>query len=185
MHGFEQLARIAASMIPSPLARDDVRRETRADTAWTPMTDRDQSRASFHPPGSAPAPRIALIGHCGPDSWMLQGVAQRAFPGGEVVMVHDDAMARSEAARADLLLINRELDGEFPTGSGLYLIGELILMKGRRAAVMLISNLDEAQAQAKALGAARGFGKSKAGSPDSAAAMREAIAHAAGMLPRA
>jgi len=147
------------------------------------MTDRDQSPASIHPPGSAPAPRIALVGHCGPDSWMLKGVAQRAFPGGEVVMVQDDASARSEAARADLLLINRKLDGDFPTGSGLDLIGELIPMKGRRAAVMLISNLGEAQTQAAALGAARGFGKSKAGTPEAAQAMRVAVSRAA-LRPR-
>jgi len=147
------------------------------------MIDRDQSPASSNPSGPTRVPRIALVGHCGPDSWMLKGVAQRAFPGGEVVMVQDDASARSEAARADLLLINRKLDGEFPTGSGLDLIGELIPMKGRRAAVMLISNLGEAQTQAAALGAARGFGKSKAGSPDAAAAMHEAVAHARGATP--
>lgn len=135
-------------------------------------------------PGQAAAPmRIALVGHCGPDSWMLKGVAQRAFPGGEVVMMNDDASARAEAARADLLLINRTLDGDFSTGSGLDLIGELMPMKGRRAAVMLVSNFAEAQAKARALGASRGFGKSKAGGPDAAAAMHEAIAHARGMTP--
>lgn len=150
------------------------------------MIHPDQPPASStNPPGPAAVNRIALVGHCGPDSWMLKGVAQRAFPGGAVVMVQDDASARSEAARADLLLINRKLDGEFPTGSGLDLIGELIPMKGRRAAVMLISNLADAQAQAAALGASRGFGKAKAGTPDSAAAMRSAVAEAANRLPRA
>jgi len=120
-------------------------------------------------------PRIALVGHCGPDSWMLKGVVQRAFPGGEVVMVDDAATTRSEAARADLLLINRQLDGDFESCSGLDLIREMMAMKGRKAAVMLVSNFAEAQAQAVALGAVMGFGKSKAGGTAAAAAMREAV----------
>jgi hypothetical protein len=111
---------------------------------------------------------------------MLKGVAQRAFPGGEVVVVDSDAAVRAEAARADLLLINRQLDGDFQVGSGLDLIGALVPMQGRRAAVMLVSNFAEAQAQARALGASRGFGKAKAGSDDAAAAMREAVARAQG-----
>jgi len=147
------------------------------------MTDREQARAFSTPPGPAPAPRIALVGHCGPDSWMLKSVAQRAFPGGEVVMVQDDASARSEAARADLLLINRKLDGEFPTGSGLDLIGELIPMKGRRAAVMLVGNHADAQAVAVELGAILGFGKANAGTPEAAQAMRVAASRAA-LRPR-
>ena len=98
-------------------------------------------------------------------------------------MVQDDASARSEAARADLLLINRKLDGEFPTGSGLDLIGELIPMKGRRAAVMLVGNHADAQAVAVELGAILGFGKANAGTPEAAQAMRVAASRAA-LRPR-
>lgn len=144
----------------------------------------EPSAARAHPPHepatAAPRPaRIALIGHCGPDSWMLKGVVQRAFPLADVAMVNDDANLQAHAEHANLLLVNRQLDGDFDTGSGLDLIRVLMGLPNRRAVVMLVSNYAEAQAQAEALGAAPGFGKSKAGTPESTQRMRAAVAHAA------
>jgi hypothetical protein len=128
------------------------------------------------PANAAPRPvRIALVGHCGPDSWMLKGVVARAFPGAEVAMVNDAAATHAHAERADLLLVNRKLDGDFGTDSGLDLIRELLPLAKRRAAIMLVSNHVDAQAQAEALGAAPGFGKSKAGAPEAAQRMRAAV----------
>lgn len=125
---------------------------------------------------TAPRPaRIALVGHCGPDAWMLKGVVERAFPVADVAMLNDAASARVHAEKADLLLINRKLDGEFDTGSGLDLIRALLPLVKRRAALMLVSDLDDAQTEAKALGAAPGFGKAKAGSPEAAQRMRTAV----------
>lgn len=119
--------------------------------------------------------RIALVGHCGPDSWMLKGVAARAFPGAEVAMVNDAATAQAHAEKADLLLVNRTLDGDFDTRSGLDLIRVLMALPLGRAAIMLVSNHADAQSQAEALGAAPGFGKAKAGTPEAAQRMRTAV----------
>lgn len=128
------------------------------------------------PESAAPRPaRIALVGHCGPDSWMLKGVVARAFSGAEVAMVNDATSTQAHAERADLLLVNRTLDGDFDTGSGLDLIRVLMPLPRRRAAVMLVSNHADAQSQAEALGAAPGFGKAKAGTPEAAQKMRAAV----------
>lgn len=131
-----------------------------------------------HEPATAaprPAARIALVGHCGPDSWMLKGVVERAFPVADVAMVNDAATVQAHAEHADLLLVNRKLDGYFDTGSGLDLIRGLMPLPRRRAALMLVSNYADAQAQAEALGAAPGFGKAKAGTPEAAQRMRVAV----------
>lgn len=128
------------------------------------------------PDAAAPRPaRIALVGHCGPDSWMLKGVVARAFLGAEIALVNDAASTRAQAERADLLLVNRQLDGDFGTGSGLDLIRDLVSFPKRRASLMLVSNYADAQTQAEALGAAPGFGKAKAGSPEAAQRMRAAV----------
>lgn len=125
---------------------------------------------------AAPRPaRIALVGHCGPDAWMLRGVVARAFPGAEVAMVNDSATTSAHAERADLLLVNRRLGGDFDTTSGLDLIRALMGLPRRRATLMLVSDLAEAQAQAEALGAAPGIGKSRAGTPEAAQRMRAAV----------
>ncbi len=144
----------------------------------------EPSAARAHQPhesaNAAPrAARIALVGHCGPDSWMLKGAVVRAFPVADVVMVNDGASLQAHAEKADLLLVNRQLDGDFDTGSGLDLIRVLMGLPNRRAVVMLVSNYADAQAEAVAFGAAAGFGKAKAGSPETAQRMRAAVERAA------
>lgn len=106
---------------------------------------------------------------------MLKGVVGRAIPGAEVSMVDDAASAQAHAQKADLLLVNRKLDGDFGTESGLDLIRVLLALPRRRAAIMLVSDLADAQAQAQTLGAAPGFGKAKAGQPEAAQRMRAAV----------
>lgn len=130
---------------------------------------------SPHGPSKTSPIAVALVGHCGPDSWMLKSVVERAFPVAHVAMVNDAASARLHAEKADLLMVNRELDGDFGTGSGLDLIRVLMSLPRRRAAIMLVSNYADAQAQAEALGAAPGFGKAKAGTPEAAQRMRAAV----------
>ncbi len=118
--------------------------------------------------------RVALIGHCGPDSWMLKGAAGRALPGATIAMVNDQRTTLEAVTTADLLLVNRVLDGDFDSDSGLDLIKRLQAVPGRKAAVMLISNFPEAQREAVELGATKGFGKANAGSPGAAELMRAA-----------
>lgn len=129
-------------------------------------------------PTSADPISAVLVGHCGPDSWMLKSVVGRALPGASVSFVSDHAATVHAAATADLLLVNRVLDGSFDDDSGIALIAALRDHPGRRAALMLISNLPDAQAQAEAAGAAPGFGKSNAGSPVAADRLRQAAQHA-------
>lgn len=101
---------------------------------------------------------IALVGHCRPDSFAMRSALGRYAPGAVFVDVNDSAGLASQA-EAGALLVNRVLDGRFGTGSGLELIGSLPEAQRRRAT--LISNLPEAQAEAVALGAVPGFGKSE------------------------
>lgn len=121
--------------------------------------------------------RVALIGHCVPDSGMLKTVVSRIFPACEVVRVNDEQTALDEVARSDLLLVNRQMDGDFPgvSGAGIELIRELLGVPGRKAALMLVSNFEDAQKEAIAVGAAPGFGKAKAGSAEAAERMRAAV----------
>lgn len=133
----------------------------------TPPTQNDPAQTS--------RAAVVLVGHCGPDSWMLKSVVGRALPGAEVAMVNAAASAQAHAEKSDLLLVNRRLNGDFDTGSGLDLIRVLLALPRRRAAIMLVSDRAEAQAQAEALGAAPGFGKAKAGAPEAAQRMRAAV----------
>jgi hypothetical protein len=119
--------------------------------------------------------RVALIGHCGPDSWMLKGAASRALPGAVIAMINDGRGVMEQAMSADLLLINRVLDGDFEDESGIELIGRLAAMKERTASLMLISNFADSQQQATAAGAMPGFGKSNAGSSAAAKLMQSAV----------
>lgn len=121
--------------------------------------------------GEAGKQRIALVGHCGPDSYAIRGAVQAMVPGAEVRFVNDGAAAEQAAAAGDVLLVNRVLDGDFETSSGLELIRALA---PRGARVMLVSNYAEAQAEAEAAGALPGFGKAGLYS----AAMRERLAAA-------
>ena len=103
---------------------------------------------------------VVLVGHCGPDMFMLKTAVGRALPGTTIVSVND-ADALSEYHTSDsLLLVNRELDGRFDTQSGIDLISQ-IAKQDDRPVTMLISNLTDAQSQAVAAGAKPGFGKSQ------------------------
>ena len=106
---------------------------------------------------------------------MLKGVVGRVFPGAAVAMVNDVETTLVHALEGDLVLVNRKLDGDFESESGLTLLGTLMALPKRKAAVMLVSNIAEAQAEAAALGAAAGFGKASAGTPETARRMRAAV----------
>ena len=103
---------------------------------------------------------VVLVGHCGPDMFMLKTAVGRALPEATIVSVNDvDALGEYRTPEA-LLLVNRELDGRFHTQSGIDLISE-IAQQTHVAATMLISDLEDAQSEAVAAGAKPGFGKSQ------------------------
>lgn len=100
---------------------------------------------------------ILLVGHCVPDSFAMRSALGRYAPGVEFVRVNSEAELAGHAGAVGLL-VNRVLDGEFESESGLALIASL--EAGRLGRAALISNLADAQAEAAELGAAPGFGKS-------------------------
>ncbi|VAX36652.1 hypothetical protein MNBD_PLANCTO03-2118 [hydrothermal vent metagenome] len=100
---------------------------------------------------------IVLVGHCNPDIFAMRMALGRYAPGAEFVAVNDSA-GLQEHAKAAGFLVNRVLDGDFGTGSGLALIEGL--SPETRARATLVSDLADAQTEAEKLGAAAGFGKS-------------------------
>ncbi len=119
---------------------------------------------------------IALVGHCGPDSWMLKSMVQRTLPDATILMINSAAELTEATPTLRVLLINRILDGDFPSESGLDLINSL--PKNNQQAnprAILISNFEDAQAEAQAAGAAPGFGKSQLNQPEAAQILRNAF----------
>lgn len=103
---------------------------------------------------------VVLVGHCSPDMFMLKTAVGRALPEATIVSVNDvDALGEYRTADS-LLLVNRELDGRFHSQSGIDLISEITQQTDGPIA-MLISNLQDAQTQAIAVGAKPGFGKTQ------------------------
>ncbi|MEX2219906.1 MAG: hypothetical protein WD749_14235 [Phycisphaerales bacterium] len=122
------------------------------------------------------AARIALVGHCGPDSYALRSAISGFVPGAEVVFAHDDDALAAEVARADLLLINRTLDGSFSDAGGIELVRRLHAAGVRaRPPLMLVSNFADAQREAEAAGALPGFGKKEMYSQTTRARVRGAL----------
>lgn len=104
---------------------------------------------------------VHLVGHCGPDTFMLKSVIERALPGVGIESVNSHDGLSAALGETSLLMVNRVLDGGFTTESGLELIRSV---DGTPA--MLISNFADAQAEAESAGALPGFGKSEMGSPE-------------------
>ncbi len=117
---------------------------------------------------------IGLVGHCGPDSYMLRSAVKYAVKDSDVQMLNDDdAVTKAIESGAALLLVNRVLDGYFSAGQGVALIQEL-KSKHPDLPTMLVSNYPDAQAAAVKAGALQGFGKSEIGS----AVMKQRLADA-------
>ena len=123
-------------------------------------------------------PTFVLIGHCGPDSYLLKSAISRAVPHASIVFADDEDSMRSRLTGDFILLINRVLDGGFDTDSGVELIGRLA-KSSPRTVMMLISNHADAQQQALAAGAMPGFGKRALNQPRTADVLRLAAEAAA------
>jgi CheY-like chemotaxis protein len=104
--------------------------------------------------------RVLSVGQCDPDHGNIRRALQSAFAA-EVTGCASagEALEHLRGGGFDLVLVNRifDIDGD----SGLDLIRRLKADPELQAVpVMLVSNFEDAQAQAVAAGAAPGFGKS-------------------------
>ena len=103
--------------------------------------------------------RILDIGQCGVDGPAITQLLHEQL--GAVIKsasTADQAKRELAAGKFDLVLVNRELAAD--GSSGVELVGDLV-RAGMTVPVMLVSDRAEAQAEAVAAGAVRGFGKSK------------------------
>ena len=119
--------------------------------------------------------KIALVGHCGPDSSFLRIAVSKAERDSVVMMVDDDSdLKRVLDDGVDLLLLNRQLDYGFVEREGVALVRKL-RAKYPHVKTMLVSNYPDAQAAAVAAGAMPGFGKREIGTPRVTELLRDAL----------
>jgi DNA-binding NarL/FixJ family response regulator len=119
--------------------------------------------------------KVLLVGHCGPDGSYLRVAVRAASPEAIVSCAGtNDELRRAIANGIDLLLINRNLDGDFEQADGIELIQSL-RTSDPDVKMMLITNFPEAQAAARAAGALAGFGKKDLGKPAAVAAIKGAL----------
>ena len=110
--------------------------------------------------------KVALVGHCGPDSSYLRLAITRSIKDAQVIMADDDTeLSKVLEGGVDLILFNRELGYGFSEEQGVQYIAKLRGTNGSGAKMMLVSNYPEAQAAAVAAGALPGFGKRELGTP--------------------
>src|SRR5687768_3271719 len=97
--------------------------------------------------------RIILVGHCGVDAPRLESEISRQLEGAEVVTVtSDESLERACEEGADLFLFNREMPFGFESDQGLEMIRALH-ERHPDLKVMLISDFEDAQSEAKQAGA--------------------------------
>ncbi len=108
--------------------------------------------------------KVILVGHCGADTGTLEWFVEEAM-NLPVESANSVGKLQSLMTPRSLLMVNRLLEGDFPTDQGVELIGALTRM-GSAPTMMLISNYPDAQAAAVKLGAVQGFGKSQVGQAD-------------------
>ena len=120
------------------------------------------------------AMKILDVGQCGFDGPRMMDLFQAKL-GAQVENARDagEATRKIEQGDYDIVLINREFAAD--GGSGIELIRTL-REEGVEVPLMLVSDRDDAQEEAVAAGAVRGFGKSELNTP----ATLELIKNAAG-----
>ncbi len=120
--------------------------------------------------------RVLSVGNCAFDNGNIARFVQEQF-GAEVVAAAglDEAVQQLRSSSFDLVLVNRILDAD--GSSGHEVIRRIKSEPDLQAVpVMLISNFADAQDQAVALGAVRGFGKSALNCPETAELLRPFLA---------
>lgn len=119
--------------------------------------------------------KVALVGHCGPDSSYLRIAVSRAAKEAKVLSADNgQSLNRLLDEGVDLLLLNRQLDFGFDEEEGVEIIRKL-RPKYPDVKMMLVSNYANAQADAVAEGALPGFGKREMNTPKVAEMIREAL----------
>jgi two-component system chemotaxis response regulator CheY len=123
--------------------------------------------------------KVALVGHCGPDSGYMRMVVSGVDKSVQVVSADDDqSLSKILKDGVDLLLFNRVLDFGFDENEGIAVIRRLH-RQSPHLKMMLVSNYPESQAAAVAAGALPGFGKRDLG----AARVKEMIREALSLTP--
>ena len=117
---------------------------------------------------------VVLVGHCGPDVFMLKSAVGRVVPDAAIEIVNDAVALGPHLAPDRVLLVNRVLDGDFETTSGIELI-ERAASGDDAPITILISDLEDAQSQATTAGAQAGFGKRGLYAEETATILREAV----------
>ena len=116
-------------------------------------------------PATVTPKKIALVGHCGPDSSYLRMAVGNAIKGAKVLMIDDDEdLTRAVNDGVDLLLFNRVLEFGFTADMGVDLI-KRFRQEHPDLKMMLVSNYADAQQAAVDAGALPGFGKREIGTP--------------------
>ena len=119
--------------------------------------------------------KVALVGHCGPDSSYLRMVVGGVTKDIQVLSADDDADLHALLeSGVDLLLFNREMPYGFSETEGVKFI-ERLRKTSPALKMILVSNYPEAQAAALAAGALPGFGKRELGTPRVKELLREAL----------
>ncbi len=119
--------------------------------------------------------KVALVGHCGPDSSYLRMTISSAIKNAKILSADDDGeLNQLLGEEVDLMLFNRELGYGFSETEGVKFIERL---RGAYPSLkmMLVSNYPEAQAAAIAAGALPGFGKREIGTPRVKEILRGAV----------
>jgi DNA-binding NarL/FixJ family response regulator len=119
--------------------------------------------------------KVALVGHCGPDSSYLRMAVSKALRDAKVVAADDDSELKQLLTDGvDLLLFNRILDYGFKSDEGVEVIRQL-RAQHPNVKMMLVSNYEDAQDAAVQAGALPGFGKREIGTPRVTQVLREAL----------
>jgi len=122
--------------------------------------------------------RVLSVGQCSFDSASLERVFEQDYSA-EVDSVDSarDALSRMASETYDLVLVNRRLDMDGSSGVALL---EKLQAQAPSVPVMLVSDKEDAQAEAVAKGALPGFGKSALRSAETAEKIRVALGRSGG-----
>jgi hypothetical protein len=119
--------------------------------------------------------QVVLVGHCGFDAGNIAAAVAAALPEVSIESANDSASVGRYARPGSLLLVNRQLDGDFAGSDGVELIRNLAVAPDPPR-MMLVSNYDDAQSAASDAGALPGFGKDDLQGDLPAQRLREATA---------
>ncbi len=105
--------------------------------------------------------KVFLVGHCIPDSYALKSALRSISSSIKMERINNEQTLIDQLSEADLLLVNRVLEGRFSSENGVDLIASLASNNAvNPPKMMLVSNYEDAQQHAVQAGAVPGIGKS-------------------------